>query len=396
MENKKIYMPKNNIKELRFFNTTKDLKLKDGSFITKGTEFIIEENNTGKYNVHFSANNKNIYKNQFGNDYKFSLEQIKDFSQLKESLFEDQEDKYNNLLEKLIEKRREDAILSDGNCGSSKGDLFNDEEINFKDVNKFYNILKANNLIAASNTINDVIIHHCNEKNGGFKVTFHIDNILLQEWHYDNLLDVAKMLFKMNYKLDKNYTINNKLTSKGAIKNINNQKIIDRVEKIFEGVSDIKLKANPIKGSFDFKHLNDINRFKYKNLYELPSVQNEKIRECKAVLKELKTEKISSCKNIDQFLNKTTKHISKIYNIDVFQKGNVSTLKEFTRNLGMAAGFDLNLSKIINELFEFALIKATETGDFNTLNNVIKDNCVNIEPNKDFMKIFQKNIELEH
>ncbi len=71
---------KENINSFDFFETTKDIKLGDGSLIKKGTEFLIDSSKDNKYELHFEENSNNIYCNEFGNNYTFTFDDIKDFA----------------------------------------------------------------------------------------------------------------------------------------------------------------------------------------------------------------------------------------------------------------------------------------------------------------------------
>lgn len=95
----------NNINELKFFETTKDLSLEDGSRIKEGTEFLVEGYyDDKKVALHFSADEENKYKNEFGDEYFFSLEQIREFAKPTDYSIEDYNKtksiESNNLIEK--------------------------------------------------------------------------------------------------------------------------------------------------------------------------------------------------------------------------------------------------------------------------------------------------------
>ncbi|MGN2371467.1 pentapeptide repeat-containing protein [Clostridium botulinum] len=71
---------KDDINKFDFFETTKDIKLEDGSLIRKGTEFLIDSCKDNKYELHFEENSNNIYNNEFGDNYKFTFDDIRDFA----------------------------------------------------------------------------------------------------------------------------------------------------------------------------------------------------------------------------------------------------------------------------------------------------------------------------
>jgi hypothetical protein len=70
----------NKIKNFKFFKTIKDI-FKDGTTIKKDTEFIIDKDfGNGNYELHFSEDERNKYKNEYGDDYIFSLDEMNEFS----------------------------------------------------------------------------------------------------------------------------------------------------------------------------------------------------------------------------------------------------------------------------------------------------------------------------
>lgn len=165
-------------------------------------------------------------------------------------------------------------------------------------------------------------------------------------------------------------------------------------QAVTKKVNNTRFRIDPAKGKLDFKYLNDLNKRMYGNLYELPRIPLNKIMSCKSILKDLKKEKPYKVNNIDEFAAKTNKYISNIYNLGLFEKGNTNTLKEFTRSLGIAAGFNLDFSNVSDKDFETGCLKSCE-GNFNTLSNIIKGNSLNVKPLKELMKVFEISIEMD-
>lgn len=77
------------------YQTLFDLELKDGSFIKEGTSFIVEGFKDGKYEIHFSEQEGNIYipDNGTGDMYYFDEAEIEKFTDLSkgEVIFEEKE-----------------------------------------------------------------------------------------------------------------------------------------------------------------------------------------------------------------------------------------------------------------------------------------------------------------
>ena len=92
---------------------TKDLNLEDGSFINKGTSFLIEGFKDGKYEVLFEYTSNNIYNSEHGNQYFFEANELMSFS--KEGERSIHEVRYENSIN--IEAERitiKDLNLEDG------------------------------------------------------------------------------------------------------------------------------------------------------------------------------------------------------------------------------------------------------------------------------------------
>ena len=92
---------------------TKDLYLEDGSFIGKGTSFLIEGFEDGKYKVNFEYTSNNIYNSEHGNQYFFEANELMSFS--KEGERSIHEVRYENSIN--IEAERitiKDLNLEDG------------------------------------------------------------------------------------------------------------------------------------------------------------------------------------------------------------------------------------------------------------------------------------------
>ena len=87
------------------YQTLFDLELKDGSFIKEGTSFIVEGFKDGKYEIHFSEQEGNIYipDNRTGDMYYFDEAEIEKFTDLSKGkvIFEEKE------VVKEIEQTRE-------------------------------------------------------------------------------------------------------------------------------------------------------------------------------------------------------------------------------------------------------------------------------------------------
>jgi len=75
---KGINITDENIDKYETFETTKEINLKDGTYIIKGTEFREEGLENGKYNLHFCEELRNKYTNETA-EYEFPLSELKIF-----------------------------------------------------------------------------------------------------------------------------------------------------------------------------------------------------------------------------------------------------------------------------------------------------------------------------
>ena len=75
-----INLSNENLKDIEYFKTTKNLSLDDGSRIRKGTSFMVEDGNDNGYEVRFEINDKNRYSNDTA-EYVFTKDDILSLSE---------------------------------------------------------------------------------------------------------------------------------------------------------------------------------------------------------------------------------------------------------------------------------------------------------------------------
>jgi N-terminal domain of anti-restriction factor ArdC/IrrE N-terminal-like domain len=85
IEDHGIKLTEYNIKDIFFFETNRDLFFADGSFVEKGTSFIIDQVQGDQVEIHFESigeGSKNIYNRNdgCGDDYYFTIEELERFS----------------------------------------------------------------------------------------------------------------------------------------------------------------------------------------------------------------------------------------------------------------------------------------------------------------------------
>ena len=76
---KELYITDENIGKYESYETTKDIDLKDGTHIKKGTVYREEGFENGKYTLHFPEEAENKYTNKTA-EYEFSLSELNEFS----------------------------------------------------------------------------------------------------------------------------------------------------------------------------------------------------------------------------------------------------------------------------------------------------------------------------
>lgn len=114
---------------IKEYNVLVDIEGKDGSFIRKGTSFLIEGFENGKYEVHFSNEEGNVYipNDGIGDGYYFTKEEIEKFSDFK------------------IEKNNENEIGVIGESDDWKLTDRDYEEVSFKVMkNNIEELMKEN------------------------------------------------------------------------------------------------------------------------------------------------------------------------------------------------------------------------------------------------------------
>ena len=122
-----INLANENLKDIEYFKTTKNLSLDDGSRIRKGTSFIVEDGNDNGYEVRFEINDKNRYSNDTA-EYVFTKDDILSLSEPEIELVNQKysETDKNEILSKEINEIEEN-ILTQNYIDKEIGDFM--EEI---------------------------------------------------------------------------------------------------------------------------------------------------------------------------------------------------------------------------------------------------------------------------
>lgn len=176
--------------------------------------------------------------------------------------------------------------------------------------------------------------------------------------------------------------------------NLQDQEKLNQMERLYTTATLSELKENPIKGDFDMKHLQEIHKTIFKDVYEwagktrnfdiskgtmfcplqhLDSYQND-------VFRGLKKENNLKGLDIDQFSKRAAHYLGEINMIHPFLEGNGRTQREFMRELALNAGYELRLDS--NGISREKMIEASirsANGYNDQFEKIIRDNIKPIE-----------------
>jgi|SRR5690625_1212857 len=211
------------------------------------------------------------------------------------------------------------------------------------------------------------------------------------------------MVFQDPYCYPNTDTLINKLE-------IKEKERLERQEGYHVGLAMLDLFDNPIKGNFDYKHLQEIHKFLFKDIYEwagqtrtvymekfyseingvrnfaLPEYIEPSIQE---VFKELIAENhLRDIQDVPAFANKLSYYMSEINAIHPFREGNGRTQREFIRCLSLKNGFELDWSKTDEK--ELTRARAMSVTDSKYLEMLIQE-CLTKLPVKE--KNINKDLE---
>ena len=176
---------------------------------------------------------------------------------------------------------------------------------------------------------------------------------------------------------------------------LRNKLNIKNLSELFQAESELtalrlySLYKNPIKGNFDCKHLQQIHKFLFQDLYawagQIRTVEIGKgnifctvaclQQYANSVFKNYWPECLAAKDNIQKFVQVLAKNYGDLNALHPFREGNGRTQREFTRLVCLDCGFDLTWQNITPHDMILASKMSFDTGN-NTL----------------FAEMFQKNI----
>ncbi|MFE8703889.1 Fic/DOC family protein [Cytobacillus sp. FJAT-54145] len=185
--------------------------------------------------------------------------------------------------------------------------------------------------------------------------------------------------------------------------NIQDLSKLEKAERIFTLKRLAELHHKPIPGDFNLKHLKEIHKHLFQDIYPFNGqIRNEQISKgattfasplhiesySKELFKELKSEKQLKHLDVEQFSERAAHYMSEINILHPFREGNGRTQREFIRTLAMKNGYELDWSRVDTKTLLDASIKSVR--DPKDLGEVIKDSIVNQQPERVIIEIFEE------
>ena len=150
------------------------------------------------------------------------------------------------------------------------------------------------------------------------------------------------------------------LINKLDIKDVNK---LHKFERKLTMIRLLELFDNPIKGNFDFKHLKDIHKFIFQDIYDWAGnvrivdiakgnmFCNVKFIDSQAeeIFSNLKEEMYLSGLNEEDFVKRLVYYLSEINALHPFREGNGRTQREFIRLLALKNGYVIKYDRISND-----------------------------------------------
>jgi cell filamentation protein len=164
----------------------------------------------------------------------------------------------------------------------------------------------------------------------------------------------------------------------------------------------VELYTKPVHGHFDLRHLREIHKFIFQDVYPFAGkIREENISKGQTVFaqvpyikeqseqlfRSLKQEKFLRELDVRQFSERASHYLAEINILHPFREGNGRSHRELIRCLGLNAGYEIRWSNVDRDTLLNAMIKSvTDTRD---LVKVFDSVIVNREPEKEFLRFFE-------
>ena len=172
----------------------------------------------------------------------------------------------------------------------------------------------------------------------------------------------------------------------------------------------IELSIKPIQGNFDYKHLKDIHKYLFEDIYTWAGQDRLEIglnakfgnkfdkmdknglvthfthtdqvsKFANEIFDNLRKENNFSGLNIDKFTEKSANFLMKLNTLHPFREGNGRTQRIFLNQLAENAGYKMDLNLIDKETFTEAVTMASRDSNPKPLEALIKENLESFKEN---------------
>ena len=173
-------------------------------------------------------------------------------------------------------------------------------------------------------------------------------------------------------------------------------------ETVMTAVRIAELQKKPIVGKFDLKHLQEIHKYIFQDVYPFAGkLREENIAkgsfqfahasflkdQATELFKQLKGENRLSGLKIDEFSSRAAHYLAELNVLHPFREGNGRSQREFIRCLALSNGYSLHWKNQKAEDVFNATVKSVL--DPTDLNKIIKNSITNHEPDLKIAKQFK-------
>jgi len=177
-----------------------------------------------------------------------------------------------------------------------------------------------------------------------------------------------------------------------------NAEKLREIEALSTGGNLAYLQLHPIKGKHDFKHLKDIHRFIFQDLFDWAGqIRTIDIGKnnlfCRAQFIESYAESVfvdfySSCYEVrndkERFIEFLAKHYSDMNALHPFREGNGRAQREFARELCLECGYVFDLTQTTHKEMLEASIQSFNTGNIDGFVSIFGRSIIPIDEYKEY------------
>ncbi|PKR83071.1 Fic/DOC family protein [Heyndrickxia camelliae] len=205
---------------------------------------------------------------------------------------------------------------------------------------------------------------------------------------------------KYNYESKYTYPGTDVLINKFDIKD---HEKLEKLETTLTFKRIAMLHQNPLYGSFGLKHLQNIHKYIFQDIYPFAGeLREEQIGKgttlfahplhlesySKELFKQLKNEKYLSGIEFPKFIERMSYYLSEINMLHPFREGNGRTQREFLRLIAFKNGFKLDWNKIERE--ELLQASVHSVNDSNAFVGIFEKAIVNKQPDKTLIQQYRE------